>query len=359
MFYLPGVVKAMDGRFYARAFGRGLAWATQGPRPRLIEAHFVWPDGVGAWQVAREMGVPFFCTIRGKLVSQIVDRAKRRQIREMLLAADGLIAVSRSLAALADEVAGRALGVRVIPNGVDTEMFRRMESARCREGILGTASARNTASARGTACDAAYQANAARPSAQARAACGWSDAARYVVSVGHLQALKGFHRLVEVWPEVRRRAGDVRLVLVGGEAGEPGYLRRLRRLIEAAGLGTTGGGEFVTVTGRVEPQRVATLLNAADLFVLASRSEGWCNAIVEALACGCPVVVTDVGGNREIVRDGCLGRLVPPGDGEALAEAVCGALARDWDRPTIAEAGGRRDWQQVARECVDVFKSVP
>ena len=100
------------------------------------------------------------------------------------------------------------------------------------------------------------------------------------------------------------------------------------------------------------------MLNGADLFVLASRSEGWCNAIVESLACGCPVVATDVGGNREIVNDAGLGRLVPFGDREALCEAVCGALAAEWDRRRIAEIGGRRDWQQVARECVDVFQSV-
>lgn len=100
------------------------------------------------------------------------------------------------------------------------------------------------------------------------------------------------------------------------------------------------------------------MLNGADLFVLASRSEGWCNAIVESSACGCPVVATDVGGNREIVNDAGLGRLVPFGDRAALCEAVCGALAAEWDRRRIAEIGGRRDWQQVARECVDVFQSV-
>jgi glycosyltransferase involved in cell wall biosynthesis len=99
-------------------------------------------------------------------------------------------------------------------------------------------------------------------------------------------------------------------------------------------------------------------LNAADLFVLASRSEGWCNAIVEALACGCPVVATDVGGNREIVTDPALGRLVPFGDRDALAGTVCEALTKEWDRAAIAEVGGRRDWQQVARECVDLFESV-
>jgi len=315
MFYLPGLFKRLDARFFAKALAEAIR---DGAGPvDLIDAHFEWPDGVGAFRAARRLGVPFVCTLRGKLVSQIEYPARRRMIREMLVGADALIAVSKSLADLACEVAGRALDVRVIPNGIDGEVFR-WQSDR----------------------------------AAARAACGWQADARYVVSVGHLQELKGFHQLVGVWPEVRRRCGDVRLVLVGGSAGEPGYERRLRGQIDALPL-----EDVVTLAGRVEPARVAAMLNAADLFALASRSEGWCNAIAEALACGCPVVATDVGGNSEIMNDWGLGRLVPYGEPEALTERICVSLEETWDRARIAEYGGRRSWSEVAGECVEVFRS--
>lgn len=372
MFYLPGVLKVLDAAFYARSLRQGLRQALGGAKPDLIDAHFEWPDGVGAYHVAREIGAAFVCTLRGKLVSQAAMPAKRRRIREMLLGADALIVVSQSLADLANEIAGRDLSIRVIPNGIDPTVFRRF-------------------------------AMNADETAALRAELGWEPNARYIVSVGHLQALKGFHRLVEVWPAVRRRAGDVRLILVGGPAGEPGYERRLEKMIRPTGLrgdkaagfraGASksrtrpgGGGSeaaggrvrasnlrtcprggdetagrwtsgSVTVLGRVPPTEVARLLNAADVFVLASRSEGWCNAIAEALACGCPVVATDVGGNGELICDAALGRLTPLGDREALAGTICEALAGRWDRDRIAQAGGRRDWRQVAGECVDVFMS--
>lgn len=324
MFYLPGVMKRWDAAFYAAAFEKGLRATKATDTARLIDAHFVWPDGVGAWRVARQEGLPFVCTIRGKLVSQMADRHKRRLIAEMLREADALIAVSRSLATLANDVAGMDLGVHVIPNGVDRMVFHRHDGA------------------------------------AARAALGLPEQARCVVSVGHLQSLKGFDRLVEVWPEVRRRCGDVRLLLIGGEAGEPKYVERLNALIDAVNRGAdlTGGGAAVTCLGRQPPETIARLLNAADLFALASRSEGWCNAVAEALACGCPVVATDVGGNQEIVRESRLGELVPLGRRDALAEAVCGALGREWERSYIAQVGGQRDWQQVGRECVDVFEKV-
>lgn len=329
MFYVPGLLKTLDADFYARALRRGLQHLDDAASIRAIDAHFVWPDGVGAWQVARECKLPFVCTIRGKLVSQCRYPARRRRIAAMLRDAEALIAVSRSLAALACEVAERPLGVHVIPNGIDCDVFYRT----------------------GTGDD--------EPDQAAREALGWPRSARVAVCVGHLQALKGFDVLVDLWPDVRGRAGDARLVLVGGSAGEVQFERRLRaRVLDINRAARRGGAvEPISLAGLLSPGDIARLLNAADLFVLASRSEGWCNAIAEALACGCPVVATDVGGNREMVKHQALGRLVPPGDRTALMQAVLFGLAQTWDRAAIAAAGAARDWRQVGRECADVLRS--
>ncbi len=324
MFYIPGVFKSWDAHFYARAFARGLDQVRDRGPVELIDAHFEWPDAVGAWRVARERGLPFVCTLRGKLVSRIANPSMRRQIVEMLRGADALISVSQSLADLAREVAGDLPTIHVIPNGIDSQVFRRDVGVQERNSI----------------------------SQEARRALGWVTDAKYAVSVGHLQALKGFDRLVAMWPNVRQRVGDARLVLVGGSAGEPAYERRLREQIDSLKLpdGT------ITLAGRVPPEQVAAMLNAADLFVHASRSEGWCNAIAEALACGCPVMATDVGGNREVMNEWGLGWLVPLENEGVFFERVCQGLTDTWDRAGIAAIGGRRSWQQVARECVDVFE---
>jgi len=328
MFYLPGLMKRWDAGFYAAALRSVMPGILESGPVDVVDAHFEWPDAVGAWRVARERGLPLVCTIRGKLVSQATDSFKRRAIVEMLCGADALIAVSQSLADLANELAGKDLGVRVIPNGIDRDDFHR------------TGPSDQTT----------------RPDAEVRAALGWCEDARYAVCVGHIQALKGFDTLVAAWTDVRRRAGEVRLVLVGGEANEPAFSRHLRKQIETVNARSPAAA--VVLMNRCAPSRVAELLNAADVFVLASRSEGWCNALAEARACGCPVVATDVGGNREIVSDEGLGQLAKPGDRGAFVDAVCESLDRRWDRNQIAEVGGRRDWQQVARECVDVFENV-
>lgn len=323
MFYLPGIIKRLDAAFYERALLSAIDDAGGRDSFDLIDAHFEWPDGVGAFRAARRLGLPFVCTLRGKLVSRMKHRAMRRAMARMLCNADAVISVSQSLADLARQVANRDRPIHVIPNGIDGKVFHRIDDGR----------------------------PPTEPSASARNALGWSPDAKYVVSVGHLQELKGWHRLVRIWPEVRRRAGDARLVLVGGSAGEPAYERRLRRMIAS-----TRPADTVEAAGRVDQMQIARLLNGADLFVLASRSEGWCNALAEALACGCPAVATDVGGNREVMNDWNLGRLVPPDDDSLLAQRISEALTTPWNRSHIAAFGGRRDWQQTADQCVDVFK---
>lgn len=325
MFYIPGVFKEYDAWFYERALLRACRHLKSAFNFQVIDTHFEWPDGVGAFHAARRLRVPFVCTLRGKLVSQVRNPRRREKIAEMLRGADALIAVSASLARLAREVARTDLHICVIPNGVDSTRFHRIDE--------------------GQGHDA--------PAPSLRKTLGWPASARIAVSVGHLQELKGFHRLVAIWPAVRRQLGDARLVLVGGPAGEPGYEQRLNRQIVSLGL-----AEFVTLQGPLPQARIARMHNAADLFVLASRSEGWCNAIAEALACGCPVVATDVGGNREIISDDRCGRLVDSARHESLESEVCRALTARWDRRLIAEIGGRRSWQQVADECVDVLEGV-
>lgn len=317
MFYLPGVLKPTDPWFYARLLSREIRRMPRRRRPNLIDAHYEWPDGVAAVRAGRALGLPVIVTLRGKLASLGHHPMRRAQVVDMLRRADALIAVSRDLAAKARALAGDELDVCVIPNGVDADVF--------------------------------YPAD--RDSA--RRALGLSPQARYFVSVGYVQELKGFHRVVEALPDVRRRTGDVRLVLVGREVGEDDYVRRLDATIARLGLKSV-----VTRVSDGAPQDTARWLNAADLFVLATRSEGWCNAIHEALACGTPVVTTDVGGNRELVCTPDDGVLVPFGDAASLARAIVEGLSRSWPRDAIAARAAARTWDVVAREVWDVMREV-
>jgi colanic acid/amylovoran biosynthesis glycosyltransferase len=144
-----------------------------------------------------------------------------------------------------------------------------------------------------------------------------------LVTTGSLIWRKGYEYLLAALRILRDRGCAARLAIIGDGP------ERQRTLYSIHDLGLT---EAVTLHGRLPPAQVVAQLQQADVFVLASLSEGISNAALEGMACGLAVVSSDCGGMREAVLDGVTGLLVPPRDPTALA----GALAR------LAEAPAQR-----------------
>jgi len=132
-------------------------------------------------------------------------------------------------------------------------------------------------------------------------------------TVGRLQAVKDQVGLVEAFGQLAARpdCGHVRLVIVG-EGPQ-------RAQVEAA-VAASGVADKIWLAG--ERGDVAELMRGFDVFALPSLAEGISNTVLEAMACGLPVVATAVGGNPELVLDGATGALVPTGDRKALAHAL-------------------------------------
>jgi glycosyltransferase involved in cell wall biosynthesis len=108
----------------------------------------------------------------------------------------------------------------------------------------------------------------------------------------------------------------------------------------------------------VAPEDLRWVLSAADVFVLATRNEGWANVLLEAMACGLPVVATDVGGNAEVVADPSLGRLVPFGDPPALARGLEEALSGRWDGRTIRAWAVANRWEARVEALIGEFRAL-
>ncbi len=149
-----------------------------------------------------------------------------------------------------------------------------------------------------------------------------------VLSVGRLSPEKDHPTLLEALAIVRRTR-PARLVIYG-EGGERPRLEALCRR-----LGLQGQVDLPGITGNPY-----AAMSRASLFVLSSRIEGLPNALIEALACGCPVVSTDCpSGPAEILTDPGHGLLVPMSDPPALARAMLAALDRTWDRNVLKARG--------------------
>ena len=175
-----------------------------------------------------------------------------------------------------------------------------------------------------------------------RESMGIPEGVPIVGTVAHLKPHKGHRDLLEAASLVRGRYPDVRFVLVGRGPLEGTLRQRAREL----GLDGT-----ITFTGfRDDALSVVTTF---DVFVLPSHHEGLPLALVEAMALGKPPVVTRVGGNPEVVRQGQDGLVVEPADPKALAEAIFSLLDDERWRRRMGEAAQER------AASFDIRKAVP
>ncbi|MEL7535607.1 MAG: glycosyltransferase [Pseudomonadota bacterium] len=316
MFYVPRILKSLDSYWLRRACQARLAALRDSNRLDILDAHFGYPDGVAVTELAGRLGVPAVVTFRGVEQDYLEQSAIARQLAAMLKAVAGCICVSHSLRDVAIQAGADPSRVAVIHNAIDRQMFRPGGRA------------------------------------AARATLGLNVADRWLISVGNLLSVKRHDVLLRAFAEVRAVHPTLKLAIAGGVTHEPETGPALAAL--ARDLGVADNVRFL---GRVPPDQIVTWLRAADLFGLASRREGCCNAILESLATGLPVVATDVGDNRFFIRPGENGALVPANDVSALAAGIRDTLSRaDWDRDRISAGLDVGQWDSVAEKVTDYFE---
>ena len=311
---MPGAFKGLDGFFMALGAMPRLWQLKRAGRLDLIDAHFGYPDGYAATLLGRWLKVPVTITLRGTEVRHVRDPALAPKLQRALQRATQVFAVSESLRQLAISLGTTAERVRVVGNGVDLHKFSPL------------------------------------PRAEARRALQLGAAAPVLVTVGALVERKGVHRVIGLLPALRRRFPGLSYLVVGGSSPEGDLSAQLRQQVQSLGL-----DDAVRFLGALPAEQLRLPLSAADLFVLASRNEGWANVLLEAMACGLPVVATDVGGNAEVVCDPALGAIVPFGDAARLQQAIEQALCASWDRAAIRGHAARNTWDQRVQVLVEEF----
>lgn len=320
---LPGVARWLDGFFIALACLPLLRRLRRERGIKLLDAHFAYPEGYAATLLGRWFGLPVTITLRGTEVPLARDPARCRRMLRALAAATRIFSVSDSLKRHVVGLGADADNIRVVGNGVDCHKFFPIDRR------------------------------------QARAALGLPAEAKVLVSVGGLVERKGFHRVIELLPELLQRFPDLHYLVIGGACAEGDLTQFLHEMVARLGL-----RERVHFLGSMPPAELHRPLSAADVFVLATANEGWANVFLEAMACGLPVITTDVGGNREVVCDDYLGAITPFGDATALREALAVALGRDWDRERIIAYAQENSWDtrvdvleqaftDIVRKCAD------
>jgi glycosyltransferase involved in cell wall biosynthesis len=276
----------------------------------LIHVHCAYPDAVGVAWAARLAGLPFVVTAHGSDINVYAQRRGwRGQIRWALARANAVVAVSQALYTRIESLLGdRAKQIAWIPcAGYNPSVF--------------------------------YE----RSAGAIRTSLGIAEAARVVLFVGQLVGIKDTGSLVRAWTVLHQSGRlDVRDRLVF--IGEGPCRERDQEQARAAHLESS-----VLWLGGQKQGDVARWMAACDVLCLCSRNEGTPNVVIEALACGRPVVATAVGGVPEVVTAAVNGLLVPPGETDKLAEALAQALDRTWDSRRIAASVGESSWSAIAQ----------
>ena len=280
--------------------------------PDVIHAHVAYPDGLACIEYGRRVGRPVVVTVHGHDLKDLaVNRSTwRTMVRDALTGADGVIAVSGDLAARARDLGVDDQRLRQIPNGVDCELFR--------------------------------------PGTRTPGEGGWR-----LIYCGRYDPAKGLDELLQALKGLRAEGRDVHLDLVGG-----GTTNLSNDFPEWASQ--LGVGDHVRFIDEVPWQQMPALLGAADIFVLPSHSEGLPLSLLEAFACGLPVVTTRCGGPEEVV-DPSVGRLVEPRDVQGLQRALADSLDDygSYDRGHIRRnAVEKFDYRAVARSIHAVYDEV-
>ncbi|MES2715288.1 MAG: glycosyltransferase family 4 protein [Pseudomonadota bacterium] len=279
----------------------------------VIDAHYYYPDGVAAALLGAWFGKPFTVTARGTDINLIPEhRGPRTWLQWAARRASASIGVSAALVERMRALAFDPRRLHVIRNGVDLERFRSHDTAAMRQdlGITG---------------------------------------APVVLTVGNLHEHKGQRLTLEAFALLRQRHAGAQLLVVG-EGPDRSWLQA-----RAAALGLA---DAVRLVGTVPNTELARWYSAADVLVLASSREGWPNVLLESMACGTPVVASDVGGVREIVLSEVAGRVLAQRTPQHLADSLCSLLADLPARTAVRGHAAQFGWQRTSEDQLALFRSL-
>ena len=274
----------------------------------LIDAHYFYPDGVAAVLMGRVLQKPVVITARGTDINLIPRHAvPRRLIQWAALRAAHMVTVCQALNDALVALGAPADRVTTLRNGVDLTLFRPQDRA------------------------------------AARARLGLQRFT--LVSVGHLIERKGHHHAINALPLLP----DAELLIAGG-GPEDAALR--------AQAAARGVGDRVRFLGSLPQDELRGLYNAGDALVLASSREGWANVLLEAMACGMPVVASNVWGTPEGVAAPAAGVLMPQLDAAGVAEGVRRLRSALPPRAATRAYAEGFDWADTTRGQLQIFRRV-
>lgn len=287
----------------------------------IIHAHTITPDGHAAMFFKRHFNVPMICTVRGSDLNEYPFSTKKmyKTSKKVLEEADAIITVSKDLANRVKSIANIKRSPYIIYNGIDTSKFYNYGKRESLKRWLGI-----------------------------------SPKWKVISFIGRCEKEKGIFELFEAFIRIDKSNRNVCLLIIGD--GKDKFV--LHKLINQYNLNTK-----VLMKENVLHEEIPKYLNASDIFVLPSYSEGLPNVLLEAIACELPVVATKVGGIPEIIFNEQNGLLCTPGDSTSIENSILEILSdldnyRDIGKKASEKIKVKFSWNKSANETLYIYKEV-
>lgn len=273
-------------------------------KPNKILASWAYPDAVAASWLSKIFKIDFYFKVHGSDIDiQCQHHSRAKQVLNMSKHAKAILAVSQALANKMIALGIDADKIKVIYNGVDHQKFNQKT----------------------------------KPPLDAN----------YLLFIGNLKQDKGVEELLTGYAKVCHKHPDLQLVYAGSGAMMAALKAQARQLNIA---------NKVTFLGNINYDDVPQWLNHCQALILPSYHEGVPNVLLEAMACGKPIIATNVGGIPEIIDESICGKLIPIKNSQAVANAITELLKKSWDKDEIQKHSLNFSWQKNKTQLLDLIK---
>jgi teichuronic acid biosynthesis glycosyltransferase TuaC len=284
----------------------------------IIFATWAYPDSFAAVLISKLLNKPILTKIHGTDINEYTRYwLRRKMISFALNNSEGVISVSKALRDSIIEIGVKPEKIKIIYNGVDGEIFRPLGKIHTRKAL------------------------------------GIDIDKKVILFVGNLKFAKGLTYLIRAFASIATDPSRNVILIIIGQG-------RLRRELESR-VREYGIQNCVYILGSKMHREIPKWMSACDLLCLPSLNEGVPNVILEALACGVPVVASNVGGIPEILTSTDYGSLVKPQDCKALQKALLECLEKSWNREVIHGHSTRFSWRRNAemiyQEMTDILRT--
>jgi len=270
-------------------------------QPDCLLMSWAYPDGVAGVLLAKLLRLPAVIKIHGSDINMhLLHGSRARQILWAMKHAQRVVSVSKALAAKLIDSEIRADKIKVIYNGVNKDIFK------------------------------------LNPDHEFRDQFGSAGNRKVILYIGNLKQEKGCVDLIEAFARISQLHEELDLYYIGAGREADTILARAKE---------EGLQSRVVLLGSLSHEKLAAWMNAATIVSLPSYNEGVPNVLLEAMACGTPVVATKVGGIPEVVQQQA-GILVESGDVAALANALDEAMSTNWNAHEIIDSVDQFDWEK-------------